>query len=175
MAQSRVQNFKWSRQSNTADGAACGAADNPPHSIIRRGRTVRVPNKAHLQDQHSDVCMHATSSDGDEYYLRRQTCCRKRGRTLPILDLSPVPRGAQMLHGTAVHHIHGDDAHSIEHRRRLPTMGTRRGHVAVHTGRLEEITDVQAAGAGYIADGPPAVDRHGKRRCCARRPQEEVF
>ena len=34
---------------------------------------------------------------------------------------------------------------------------------------------MRPAGAGPTADGPPAGDPQGKRRCCARRPQEEVF
>ena len=50
-----------------------------------------------------------------------------------------------------------------------------RNYVAVHTDHPGTITDVQPAGAGLIADGLPAGDPHGKRRSCARRPQEEVF
>ena len=91
-----------------------------------------------------------------------QPGCRKRGRTLPNLDLNPVPRGAQLLHGTAIHHIHGHDAHGIEHRKSLRIMGTR-GYVAVHTDHPGAITDVQLT-AGPTADGPPAGDSHGKRR-----------
>ena len=95
------------------------------------------------------------SSDGDESHIHRQPGCRKRGRTLPNLDLNPEPRGAQLLHGTANHHIHGDDAHGIDHRKSLRIMGTR-GYVAVHTDHPRAITDVQPAGAGPTADGPPA-------------------
>ncbi len=43
----------------------------------------------------------------------------KRSRTVPGLDLNPVPRGVQLLHGTAVHPISGDGAHGIEYRSSL--------------------------------------------------------
>ncbi len=143
----------------------------PLHSISLGGAAQCVSHAG--QDQHSDVCM-PSSSDEDEAYVLRQPGCRKRIRTVPDLNLNPVPRGEQLMHGTAVHEICRDGVHGIEHRRSLRIVETR-GQVALHTDRPGAIMDVQEIGAGTIADRLPVWNQHGKRRRNARRPQEVVF
>ncbi len=168
-ARRRRSDARVSSGQNT-DGVSCGT---PPQYITRRGRTVRVTRRARLQDQHSDVCM-PSSSNEDEADVLRRPGCRKRSRTVPDVNLHPVPRGVQLLRGTAVREIWGDGAHGIEHRRSLRIVETR-GQVALHTDRPGAIKDVQEVGAGPIADGLPVWNHHGKRRRSAPTPQEEVF
>ena len=51
-----------------------------------------------------------------------------------------------------------------------------RGHVAVHADHPGASTDMQPAGAGSLQTNRLlGILMHGKRRCCARRLQEEVF
>ncbi len=117
----------------------------------------------------------SSSSDEDETYVFRQPGCRKRGRTVPNLNINTMPSGVQLQHATtAVHEISGVGAHGIGPGRSL-RIGKARGQLALHTDRPRTITDVQQVGAGSIADRLPVWNHHGKRRRSARSPQEEVF